>query len=81
MKADILKTGEAAILQLNAFGASSTAHCPPNNVATKSNIENCIYKISKVKYYTEHKKISWKNPKSLKENIYSLKSGEKKTIK
>ena len=57
-KSDLFETGEAAILQLNAFGASSTAHCPPNNVATKSNIENCIYKISKVKYYTEHKKIS-----------------------
>ena len=74
MKADILKTGEAAILQLNAFGASSTAHCPPNNVATKSNIKNCIYKIPKVKYYTEQKKISLKKNLKVSKNIFSLKS-------
>ena len=57
MKTDIFETGEPAILQLNAFGASSTAHCPPNNVATKSNIGNCIYKISNVKDYTKQKEI------------------------
>ena len=44
-----------AILQLNAFGAWGRAHCPPNNFATKSNIWNCIFKISKAKDYTMQK--------------------------